>query len=140
MVLIPSVHRREKSALRRSLDLGCGVVLALAAGAVYAGDVAAGKAKYENCVACHGRGEDDAAPNVPSLVGKAANYIRRALYTYKRCRPDDWLPPCGGSEENILPYGWEHRSKDRSMREIASELSDADIDNIAAYIATLRKP
>ena len=115
-------------------------MLALAGGVVYAGDVVAGKAKYESCVACHGRGEDDAAPNAPSLVGKAGNYIRRALYTYKRCRPDDWLPPCG-SEESIQPYGWERRSKNTgSMREIASELSDADIDNIAAYLATLRKP
>lgn len=127
--------------MRRSLDLGCGVVLALAAGAVHAGDVAAGKAKYESCVECHGRGEKDAAPNVPSLVGKDATYVRKVLNTYKRCRPDDWLPPCGGSEERIQPFGWEHRSKDSdSMREIASELSDADIDNIAAYIATLRKP
>lgn len=127
--------------MRRSLDFGCGVVLALAAGAVYAGDVAAGKAKYESCVECHGRGEEDAAPNVPSLAGKDATYVRKVLNTYKRCRPDDWLPPCGGSEERIQPFGWEHRSKDSdSMREIASELSDTDIDNIAAYIATLRKP
>lgn len=140
-VRILNVHDMESAVVKRAFGIACGLVMAITMENVSAGDVAAGKAKFESCVDCHGTSEENAAPNVPSLAGMDASFIRKALNTYKRCRPDDWLPPCGGSEEHIEPFGWEHRSSDsESMREVAAGLSDADIDNIAAYIATLRKP
>jgi len=79
-----------------------------------AGDPEKGRAKTQMCEGCHGiPGWRTAFPEVypvPKLGGQHANYIIAALKEY--------------------------RSGDRShptMRAVASNLSDADIANIAAY-------
>ena len=49
-----------------------------------AADVAAGKAAYAICVACHGaNGEGNQALNAPRLAGQEPWYIRRQLAAYK---------------------------------------------------------
>ncbi len=48
------------------------------------GDVAAGKARYALCAACHGaRGEGNKALNAPALAGQEDWYIVRQLLNYK---------------------------------------------------------
>lgn len=99
------------------MALGCGFGLALALGSASAGDAAAGKEKYGTCSGCHGPEGKSLAPTYPSLAGKDADTIKAALTAYKT-----------GAKDNA------------TMKAMASGLSDADIDNLAAYIASFPKP
>jgi cytochrome c553 len=89
-------------------------VLALAAGAARAADVAAGGAKAkEVCQACHGLDGNSQAPDYPKLGGQRADYLAKALRDYK-----------SGARKNPIMAGF------------ASTLSPKDIENVAAYYAT----
>jgi cytochrome c553 len=89
--------------------------LLMASGSAMAGDAEAGKAKFGTCAGCHGANGVSASPANPSLAGKDEAYIKAALTAYKT-----------GAKDNA------------TMKAMASTLSDADIDNIAAYVATLK--
>jgi cytochrome c553 len=95
--------------------IGGVIGLLMAAGSAVAGDAAAGKAKFGTCAGCHGANGVSASPANPSLAGKDEAYIKAALTAYKT-----------GAKDNA------------TMKAMASTLSDADIDNIAAYVATLK--
>ncbi len=95
--------------------IGFGVALVVAAGSAVAGDAEAGKAKFGTCAGCHGANGVSASPANPSLAGKDEAYIKAALTAYKT-----------GAKDNA------------TMKAMAATLSDADIDNIAAYVATLK--
>ena len=79
-----------------------------------AGDAAAGKQRAASCAACHGA--DGISPNDtwPSLAGQNAAYLVRILSAYK-----------SGDQ------------KDVAMTPLAQALSNADIQNLAAYYAGL---
>jgi cytochrome c553 len=79
--------------------------------AMAAGDAAAGKAKSVACEACHVA--VDAAGDTPHLAGQRATYIAKQLKAFK-----------AGDRKN--PF----------MNAIASQLSDADVDNLGAYWAS----
>lgn len=93
--------------------LSCGLAVSAAAD----GDVTAGKAKAWTCTGCHG---SEAYKNiyptysVPKLRGQSANYIGVALKAYR-------------SGERKHP----------TMAAQAGSMSDADIADISAYIASL---
>jgi len=91
--------------------------LVLTYGTASAGDAAAGKAKYATCAGCHGENGVSKMPNAPSLAGKDEAYIKEALNAYKT-----------GAKDNA------------TMKAMASALSDADVDNVAAYVASFPKP
>lgn len=96
------------------------LVLAVAASSLpvwaAAGDTAAGKTKFVLCAGCHGpTGAGNAALKYPRLAGLEESYIRQQLRAYK-----------AGQRDNP------------SMRAMTAGLSDADMDNLAAYIATLQ--
>ena len=100
----------------------CAAAAALAlghAGALHSagGDPAAGKEKTGMCAGCHGiSGYRTAFPqvySVPKLGGQHAAYIVKALQAYK-------------SGERRNP----------TMKAIAADLSDKDMDDLAAYYAT----
>ena len=92
------------------------VVALLAAGNVQAGDATAGKAKFASCIACHGvQGEGMAI--FPKLSGKTAEETTALLKAYR-------------AGETVGPNS-------ALMMPQASTLSDEDIANLAAYIATL---
>lgn len=79
------------------------------------GDLAAGKKKHlESCASCHGA--EGLSPNDtwPNLAGQNAAYLVRILGAYK-----------SGAETDVM------------MSPVAKTLSDADIQNLAAYYAGL---
>ncbi len=90
------------------------VALAAASGAVMAGDAAAGKAKAAACAGCHGANGVSAVPNYPNLAGQKEAYLVKQLKDFK-----------SGAR------------KDPTMSAMAAPLSDADIENLAAYYSSL---
>jgi cytochrome c553 len=79
-----------------------------------AGDAAAGKTKSAVCAGCHGDKGQGVAPN-PALAGKPEADQVKALKDYK-----------SGSRANPLMNG------------IAASLSDQDMEDLAAYYASLK--
>ena len=84
--------------------------------AANAADAAAGKATFSStCVGCHGaNGEGGVGPK---LAGQSAADIAKKLHAYK-----------AGKQRGPMTS---------MMAPMAAGLSDADIENIAAYVATL---
>jgi cytochrome c553 len=92
-----------------------GVIALLGIGnAQAAGDVQAGKAKAGMCAGCHGANGEGVAPN-PALAGKKEDQLIQAMKDYKSGRRDNAV-----------------------MKAFASQLSDQDMANLAAYYASLR--
>ncbi|MBL0141330.1 MAG: cytochrome c [Betaproteobacteria bacterium] len=90
------------------------VAAALATSVQAAGDPAAGKQRHFQCIGCHGiAGWKTAFPevyHVPRLGGQHAAYIVSALKQYKKGERDH-----------------------PTMRSIAADLSDKDMEDLAAY-------
>jgi len=106
-----------------SLALFAGTVLAVGAPK---GDIAAGKQRFEatpeggqSCASCHLEGGAKSIDgNTPLLAGQYADYLEKALKDYR-----------SGARVNVL------MNAQVSATEGANKLSDADIQNIAAYLA-----
>lgn len=95
--------------------LSAGIIFSLAIGAAQAaGDVAAGKAKAAACAGCHGANGQGIPPN-PALAGKSEAQLLQALRDYK-----------SGKRSNAV------------MKAIASGLTEQDMENLAAYYASLK--
>jgi cytochrome c553 len=80
-----------------------------------AGDAAAGKAKAAVCAGCHGANGISMAPIYPNLAGQKEAYLVAQLKAFR-----------DGSRANAI------------MAPMAKPLSDADIDNLAAYYSSLK--
>jgi cytochrome c553 len=109
--------------------IAAAVVLALApftqASAQQAADVAAGKAKVEEvCAACHGANGVSVADNIPNLAAQRAVYIEGQLRAFQQ-----------GARK--APNA---TSQIATMAAIATQLSQTDILNVAAYFASLPGP
>ncbi len=93
-------------------------VAAIAAAAVsapaVAGDPAAGKAKSAVCAGCHGANGISAVPLYPNLAGQKEQYLIKQLKAFR-------------DGERTEP----------TMAAMAKPLSDADIENLAAYYANM---
>jgi cytochrome c553 len=85
-------------------------MLPLAANA--AGDAAAGEAKAQVCVQCHGERGNSTSPEFPSLAGQPPLYVQYQLIQFR-----------------------EQRRRDARMSPFAEKLTDADTRDIAAYFA-----
>jgi cytochrome c553 len=81
---------------------------------VAAGDAAAGKSKSATCGACHG--QNGISPNDlwPNLAGQKAGYLVAQLKAFR-----------------------DGKRADPMMAPMAAALSDADIDDLAAYYSSL---
>lgn len=91
------------------------IAVVLGAGAL-AGDATEGKRKYIVCAGCHGpSGGGNAALRYPKLAGLDAAQVAAQLRAFKT-----------GTRDNA------------TMKAMAAGLSDADMDNLAAYVATLK--
>lgn len=82
-----------------------------------AADVNAGKSAFngKGCIGCHGAGGGSPVttnPPTPSLAGKDAAFIKKQLVDFK-----------SGAR------------KSATMNAMAPMLSDADVDNVAAYLS-----
>ncbi|MDE2606160.1 MAG: cytochrome c4 [Burkholderiales bacterium] len=80
-------------------------------------DLAAGEAKFGAvCVACHGQGGNSGIPANPKLAQQHADYIVKQLQEFK-----------AGKRQNAIMQG------------MAAPLSEQDMRNIAAYLATQKE-
>ena len=91
------------------------IVLALLAGAAQARDPVAGKAKAGMCATCHGPLGISQLPNAPNLAGQPAIYTSEQLKNYR-----------SGKRANEV------------MAVMAKPLSDTDIDDLAAWYASIQ--
>ena len=87
------------------------------------GDVAAGKALYQVCAACHGlEGEGNQALNAPKIAGQESWYVKRQLEYFKNgirgSNPEDVFG------QQMAPM-------------TATLVDDAAMNNIAAYIQSM---
>lgn len=93
----------------------CGASMTLFIPAAHAGNIAAGKAKFNVCAGCHGAKGISSSGKYPNLAGQHAEYVTKQLKAFR-----------GGARKDPLMSG------------MAKPLSDADIGNLAAYIQTLK--
>ena len=78
-----------------------------------AGDAAAGKAKSQECVVCHGvKGEGVEAPK---LAGMTEAQLLQAMHEYKSGKRDD-----------------------DGMKALMNKMTESDMENLAAYYASLK--
>ena len=93
----------------------------LAAAAAPPTPVELGRDKYVQCASCHGSdGRSTVIPQYPKIGGQSAPYTVNALKAYRDGRRL-------GTFAAI-------------MAEVAKPLTDADIDNLAAYVESLDTP
>lgn len=90
-------------------------VLLLASASVMAGDAAAGKEKSGLCAGCHGADGISFSPEIPNLAGQKEVYVGKAIRDYK-----------SGARKNPM------------MSAMVGSLSDADIDDLAAFFASIK--
>ena len=91
-----------------------GLSLLLLSGAATAADLDAGKAKAAVCAACHGANGISVIPDYPNLAGQKVKYLQSAIKAYR-----------DGERKNPI------------MSPMAAGLTDTDVENIAAYFASL---
>ncbi len=94
------------------------VALGAVGTALAAGDAATGKAKSALCASCHGPNGISAVPIYPNLAGQKDQYLVSALKAYRAGKRK------GGQSAVMTP--------------MAKPLSDADIDNLAAYFSSIK--
>ena len=101
-----------------SIRLLTAACIALLASGAHAADAAKGKEKADQiCASCHGKdGNTPIDPSYPKLAGQHRDYLERALLDYK-----------SEARKNAIMVGQ------------AKQLSRQDIQNLAAYYATLKK-
>ena len=93
--------------------IACAAVFALTGAAQAAGDAAAGKSRAQACAGCHGADGNSANPLWPKLAGQHEKYLAKQLADFKEGKT----------------------RKDPVMAGQAAGLSQADMDNLAAYFA-----
>ncbi|MCB1722638.1 MAG: cytochrome c [Chromatiaceae bacterium] len=102
--------------MKKLLIAAAAVTFAGAFGTATAADVEAGKAKFAVCAGCHGpTGAGNEALKYPKLAGRDAAYVMTQLKAFK-----------SGTRDNA------------TMKAMTAGLNDADMENVAAYIATLK--
>lgn len=85
-------------------------------GHAFAADIEAGKAKAAACMACHGQTGVSTRADVPNLAGQKVQYLTNQLNAFR-----------AGNRTN--PF----------MNAMASQLSDTDITNLAAFFSSLQE-
>jgi cytochrome c553 len=75
-------------------------------------DAETGRRKAETCVACHGPGGNSKNPAVPTLSGQPQQFIVTQLFMFR-----------------------EGKRKDAQMSPFAANLSNADLNDLAAYFS-----
>lgn len=94
--------------------VGLAIIICLLGVEVQAADVNAGKTAAAVCQGCHGSAGVSSSAMFPSLAGQTASYLESQLKRFK-----------SGERDNA------------TMKAMAQGLSDSDIQNLAAYFASL---
>jgi cytochrome c553 len=98
---------------------GASVLLVAAAlaggGHAWARDAVAGREKAQACSVCHGQNGISTAPDAPNLAGQPAIYLAAQLRAYR-----------SGARPHAV------------MAVMAKPLTDDDIQNLAAWFASIR--
>jgi cytochrome c553 len=81
------------------------------------GSIASGKQKATTCFACHGVDGNAVDPQYPRLAGQYNLYLQQVLHEYKGDQRD--------KRNNVI------------MKAMIANLSDQDIQDIAAYFSSL---
>jgi cytochrome c553 len=90
---------------------------ALLCGSAHAADIAAGQAKAELCIGCHGDNGISQMENIPSLAAQPDQFIQWQLVFFR-----------AGTRKN------------EQMQPIVEQLDNEDIRNLGAYFAQLTPP
>ena len=93
-----------------------GAVLLLSPFFSNAAHIEVGKEKAQACIACHGPAGNSNNPEIPSLSGQPAQAISTALFRYRE-----------GNRKNPI------------MSPLAANLTNADMNNLAAYFASEKR-
>jgi cytochrome c553 len=101
----------------RIVFLAAAVATLLSEQLAHAADTAAGKAKAEMCVACHGENGISQMENTPSLAGQPDQFIQWQLVFFR-----------GGARKSDV------------MAPMAEQLTNDDVRNLGAYFASLTPP
>lgn len=109
-------ERRQETCIREAMNRSIIVWAAasLGASAVPAGDLANGRAKSAQCVACHGLEGIAPNPTFPHLAGQNAAYVQMQLESFR-------------AGERYHPL----------MTPVAQSLSDEDMGDLATYFSSL---
>jgi cytochrome c553 len=97
---------------RPTIALVCAISLTTFSASVHAGDPVAGQAKAAVCAGCHGMDGNSINGLWPKLAGQHEAYLMKSLKAFR-------------SGER----------KEPTMNAMAKPLSDADIENLAAYFS-----
>lgn len=89
-------------------------LVAASSGACSAGDVKAGRMKAQMCQACHGMDGLSKTPDAPNIAGQTEQYLVTQLQAFKT-----------GTRKND------------AMSVVAPTLSDADVEDLAAYFSAI---
>ena len=101
----------------RSLLFGIAVATAAVITFAQAADIAAGKAKADLCIGCHGENGISQLENLPSLAGQLDQVLQWQLVYFRV-----------GARKN------------EQMQPVAEQLNNDDIRNLGAYFASLPPP
>ena len=109
-------RRNPRAARARTIAgvLAAAVLLAAASAPSTAGDIKAGRGKAQLCQACHGVDGLSKVPDAPNIAGQVESYLVTQLRAFK-----------SGTRKN------------EAMTVVASTLSEQDIENVAAYFASI---
>lgn len=91
------------------------LALLVAGAPALAADAVAGRAKAQACAVCHGPLGLSSAPDAPNLAGQPALYVATQLKAYRS----------GARKHEVMAV-------------MAKPLSDAEIDDLAAWFASIR--
>jgi cytochrome c553 len=101
-----------RSAAAAALQLAAALAAMTFAGGATAADINAGRAKAQVCIACHGPEGNSIDPATPSLAGQPQQFLVTALFMFRE-----------GNRKNPL------------MTPLAANLSNTDLNDLAAYFS-----
>ena len=101
--------------MKAAIPTLCGVLALIFAHGAFSADIASGKTKAASCAGCHGPNGVSTNPSYPSLAGQKEQYLVKSTKDYR-----------------------DGKRKDAMMEGFVKGMSDADIDNISAYYASLK--
>ena len=104
-----------RTTCRVARRIAVAAALAGAAATVLAQDAAAGRSKAQACTVCHGAMGVTTMPDTPNLAGQPATYLSAQLRAYRS----------GARKHEVMAV-------------MAKPLTDDDIQNLAAWFASIR--